>query len=192
MAIKINLMPKKENGPGGGGQKQPFYFSIIFVFFIASALIFIGVYSYGNFFLKKQLDANRVKSARIQEDISKSVSQEDLPAVVSAIVKGENISSILSSHLYGSNIYAFLERVTVKSTIYNKFTYKINADKTINVSLAGEADSFNALAKQLLVFKKSKEIKEIVFDGGSIAKNSKISFSVDLLLSSSLVVTALK
>lgn len=180
MAIKINLMPQRENGAAAGKPPRPFYFFIAAVFFIASFLIYSGIYSYNAFFLKKQLNIIEKQNTDIQENISKTATAEELSTVVAAVTKGESIRSILSGHLYASKIYELLENLTIKTVLYDKFSEKINNDNTISVSISGETDSFSALAKQLMIFKKSKEIKEIIFKEAAVGKNGKVLFSIVL------------
>lgn len=187
MAIKINLMPQKESGAAGGKPRMPFYSLIVFVFFAISSLAYLGIYSYNAFFLKKQLGIIEKKSADIQEEISKSATAEELSAVANAIVKGKSVKSILSAHFYGSKIFELLEKLTIKSVSYSKFSEKISNDNTVIVSISGEADSYSALAKQLIIFKKSKEIKEIIFKEAAVGKNAKVLFSVVLSLDLKLI-----
>lgn len=182
-------MPRKEGAVPGAEAQTPFYSLIIFVLFVICLLVYAGIYSYNTFFLKKQLDVAEKKNAEIQDMIAKSVTPEDSLAVIAAIAKGKSIQPILSAHVYGSKIYELLEKVTIRSVSYNKFTEKDNEDKTISVSINGETDSFSSLAKQLIIFKKTKEVKEIIFMEASMGKSGKISFSFVLVLDSNLVIT---
>lgn len=187
MAIKINLMPKKEQDVSGGEAGRPFYFSIVLVIFAISSLAYLGIYSYNTFFLKKQLGAAEKKNADIQREIDNSATAEDLSATIVAITKGKSVRSILSAHYYGSNIYELLEKLSIKNISYNKFSQKIIGDNAIDVSVSGEADSYNTLAKQLIVFKKSKEIKGIVFKEASMGKDAKVPFSVILTFDQNII-----
>ncbi|MDP3057590.1 MAG: DUF5011 domain-containing protein [bacterium] len=187
MAIKINLMPRKEDVTARGESRRPFYFSIILIFLIISFIVYLGIYSYNTFFLKKQLNTVEEESADIQEKISKISTTEELSAVAAAVTKGKSIKSILSNHFYGSKIYELLEKLTIKSVSYDKFSEKIGADNMINVSLSGKADSYNALAKQLIIFKKSKEIKDVIFSEATLEKNAKVAFSLNLSLDSKII-----
>lgn len=189
MAIKINLMPKKEGSSPEGEAQMPFYSLIVFVFFAISLLVYLGIYSYNTFFLKKQLDVAEKQNADIQSMISKSLTEEDALAVGAAIVKGKSIQTILSAHLYGSKIYELLEKITIKNVSYNKFSEKINNDNTISLFVDGEADSFNALSKQLIILKKTKEINEIIFLEALMGKNAKVAFSLILKFDSKLITT---
>lgn len=192
MAIKINLMPKKEASASSGESQQPFYSLILLIIFIIAAMVYAGVYYYNAFMLQKQLDDLKKQNAAIQENISKSAAEEEFPVLSAAIVKGKSIQSILSAHFYGSKIYQLLEKITIKSIKYDKFSQKINSDDTIGVTLSGEAESFAALTKQLIVYKKTKEIKEINFSGASINKNGKAAFTIDLTFNSDLAIVVSK
>lgn len=173
-------MPKRERNTIGGESRRPFYFLIILIFSIISFVIYLGIYSYNTFFLKKQLDAVEKKSADIQEKISKTSTAEELSTVAAAVTKGKSIKAILSDHLYGSKIYELLEKLTIKSVSYDKFSEKISNNNVVSVSLSGKADSYSALAKQLIIFKKSKEVKEVIFNEATLEKNAKVAFSVGL------------
>ncbi len=184
MAIKINLMPKKEDTAVRNRQQQSFYFFVIVIFFIISLLGYLGIYYYNNILLKKQLEVVEKKNAEIQEEILRSATAEEFSTMTAAIVKGNNIRLILSTRLYVSMIYELLEKLTLKSILYNKFSEKNNDDNTIVVSIEGEADNFNELAKQLVIFKNSKEIKEVIFSEAVVDKNSKVVFLFVLKLDS--------
>lgn len=180
-------MPRKEDLTARGESQRPFYFSIILIFLFISFAAYLGIYSYNTFFLQKQLDTVEKESADIQEKISKISTTEELSTVASAVTKGKSIKSILSDHLYGSKIYELLEKLTIKSVSYDKFSEKISDNNMINVSLSGKADSYNALAKQLIIFKKSKEIKDVVFSEAILEKNAKVAFSVNLSFDTKLI-----
>lgn len=187
MAIKINLMPQKENVASAGKTGTPFYFLIIFVLFVICFLAYLGIYSYNTFFLKKQLDNAEKQGANVQDMIARSISPEDSLAVTAAITKGKSVQVILSDHVYMSKIYELLEKITIKGVSYNSFSEKDNNDDTISVSVGGEAESYNMLAKQLMILKKTKEIADIVFLEASVEKDGKISFSYVLFFNSNVV-----
>lgn len=185
-------MPQKEVSALNGEWRRSFYFLILLIFFVISAMICGGVYYYNTFMLQKQLDVLEKQNAAIQEKIVKSATEEEFSALASAVIKGKSVKSILSAHFYGSKIYELLEKTTVKSVVYDKFSQKINSDSMIVVTLSGEAESFSALTKQLIVYKKTKEIKKINFNEASVNKNGKASFTVDLTFDSDLAIIVLK
>lgn len=188
MAVKINLMPKKEVSKADETSGRPLYFLLISAIFLISALIFAGIYYYNYFYLKKQLDTVEKKREIVQNEIIKSSTEEEFNEISAAIVKGKSIRSILSAHLYNSKIYDLLEKLTIKSVSYHKFTEKIGKDGVIIATIAGEADNYKSLAKQLMIFKKSKEIKDIVFKEASVEKNARVAFSVILSFDSKLII----
>jgi len=180
-------MPRKNDGYPDGESRRPFYFLVVFIIFVITSLIYLGIYSYSTFFLNKQLDTVDKKSSDIQEEISKIATSEELSTVSTAVTKGKSIRSLLSAHLYESKIFELLEKLSIKSVSYNKFSEEINADNTIKVSITGEAESFKALAKQLVIFKKFEGIKEITFNEATVGKNAKVSFSIVLNFDSKLI-----
>lgn len=179
MAIKINLMPKQEADPAEQTQTRPFYFAIVLVIFAISLLAFAVIYYYNNFLLKKQLTDLEKQDTEIQGQISSVATSEELSALNAAILKGENTKSILSNHYYTSRLFGLLESLTIKSVSYGTFSEKVDSG-IIKLSFAGFADSFNALAKQLIVFKKSKDIKNVNFNNATSGKDGKITFSMIL------------
>lgn len=187
MAVKINLMPQKVGVAIEANAKMPFYSLIIIIVFFLCVFIFSGIYLYNNIILKKQLDIINENNSEIQENISKAISQEESATVISAISKGKSIRSILSSHVYETKIYDLLESVTIKGVSYNDFSEKESKENIISVSINGKAESFNALAKQLMILKKTSEIKDIVFTDATMEKDAKVSFSYSLSFDSKLL-----
>lgn len=180
-------MPRKQEDGAEKEVRRPFYFLIIFVVFAICSVVYLGIYSYNTFFLKKQLDAAEQKNADIQREIDRSATAEDLSATTIAIMKGKSIRSILLAHFYSSNIYELLEKLTIKNISYNKFSEKIIGGNMIEISVSGEADGYNTLAKQLIVFKKSKEIKGIIFKEASMAKDAKVPFVIILTFEKNII-----
>lgn len=193
MAIKINLMPRKESEAAeGGGHSWPNYLTLSLDLFVICLIIFSGIYYYDTFVLQKKLDSLEKQNTEIQDNISRAGTAEELSRMVDAVSKGKNIQTILGAHLYGSKIYELLEKITIKGVTYGKFSEKINSDKTISVSLSGQVDSYRTLTKQLMVMKKTKEIKNITFNEALIDKDGQVSFKVDLAFSANFITLALK
>jgi hypothetical protein len=189
MAIKINLMPRKDSEATGETQKQPFYFVIVIVFFMICSLVYAGIYSYNTFYLKKQLEAVEKQNNDIQESISMTATPKELGAISTVVLKGKNIQSILTNHLYNSKIYELLESLTIKSVQYKSLSVENNNAGTIVVSITGEAESYNALAKQLIVFKRSKDINEVIFNDAASEKSAKVTFAITLNFDTKIILT---
>lgn len=184
-------MPNKGNESRTEEIQRPFYFTIVSVFLIIAVIAYLGIFAYNNFFLKKQLEDAQRKNTELQEKISQSsASAENFSQIVAVVAKGKSIQSILLAHPYMSKIYALLEGATIKNLSYNKFSAKISEDNTVSVTIAGEAESYRALARQLTLFQKSKEIKEVIFKEAQQSKNGKTSFSVDLIFNSNSIISS--
>lgn len=187
MAIKINLMPKNDGEKNKETGRRPFYFSLSFGFLILCILVFSGIYSYNNFFLKKNLENAENKNQKLQDEISGSSASKTSSSVITAVVKGKSIKALLSAHPYWVKIYELLEKITIKGVSYVKFSAEIKEGSAINIKISGSAESYETLAKQLIVFKKTKEVKEVIFKEAVGGKEGKVSFAVELNFDSNLV-----
>lgn len=191
MAIKINLMPDTADRRREAGSKLPIYLLISLVIFLISVLALAGIFGYRKFFLERRLVAAENKNVELQGDISEVLNSKDSRLVINSVVKGKSIKTILAAHPYATNIYAFMEGVTIKSVLYDKLSLEVK-DKSVSANISGSADSYKALAKQLIILKKKKEVKEIIFKEAAGNKDGRIGFTIELLLDSSLIFPDLK
>lgn len=178
MAVKINLMPKKAGKSFVQRGHGSFFYFLVSVFFIISLAAFSIMFVWKTYFLKNDLFESKAKYDALNAEISEKIKSPSL----AANMKASSIEKILANHLYPSKFYRLLESLTLKNVYYKDFSLDATVVKndSVQVKIGGEADSFNALAKQLEIFRGSKDVAGVYFDNAQMNKNGKIDFSVEL------------
>lgn len=94
---------------------------------------------------------------------------------------------LLNNHVASSLLFEALQNMTVKAVQFKEFNYKTADSPFIEVTMRGEATSYNAIALQSVVFKKNKYIRNALFsdmdlnDKGNITFNFKAEVDRDLV-----------
>lgn len=178
MSVKINLMPKKSGEGFGQRERRPFFYFFAFIFFAISLAAFSLMFVWQNYFFKNDLLESKAKNDALDAEISEKMKSPSL----TANMKANSAVKILANHLYTSKFYRLLESLTLKNIFYKDFSLNVTVVKNdiAQVKISGEADSFNALAKQLEIFHGSKDITDVSFSNAQMNKDGKIDFSVGL------------
>ncbi len=90
--------------------------------------------------------------------------------------KIETIKKILGKRLHASPIFSILEEKTLENARWTDFSYTLDAGGG-NLSLSGEARSFNSVALQSDVFGKEKLFKNQLISGFTLEKTGNVSFN---------------
>lgn len=122
-------------------------FLITFVLFIASIAAAGGVYLYGQYVNqaivegKKQLDRNEnaFDPTTIQEltRLNDRISSADI---------------LIKQHMAVSNLFAVLSDTTLKNVRFNDFSYAKAGDGKVNITMKGQATSYETVALQSRAF----------------------------------------
>jgi hypothetical protein len=94
-------------------------------------------------------------------------------------------NQLLDSHIVISPIFAALEKNTLKSIQFTKFSYALASDKgNVNVRMSGKARDYASIALQSDQFSKVREIKDPIFSNLVLDERTglvafDLSFSVD-------------
>ncbi len=76
------------------------------------------------------------------------------------------VNDLLNKHIYWSNFFSFLERNTLPNVFYQEFS----GDTSGEYLLKARTDSFDSMAKQLKIFRRSSEVIEVSSEGGEMIK----------------------
>lgn len=178
MAVKINLMPKKSGESFGRREYGSSFYFLASIFFAISLAAFSLMFIWQTYFLKKDFLDSKAKNDALNADISEKMKS---PSLV-ANMKANSVGKILANHSYPTNFYRLFESLTLKNISYKYFSLDatVAENDIVQVKVSGEADSFNALAKQLEIFRESGDIIGVSFDGAQVNKDGKTDFSVGL------------
>jgi hypothetical protein len=149
------------------------------MFFWLSLLTLLAIV--GSFFGLTYLTAQRQKE---YNSLNAQLAQEETPdqkaleiSVLGYKQKLQDFSKVLNAHTSSSRFFTSLEQLVYPNVYFDNLILN-PMDRTAVIS--GKVDSFQSLAKQVVVFKKATQ----VFDGATLAKidmgsDGKIEFTIN-------------
>ena len=90
--------------------------------------------------------------------------------------KIEAAKGIIKNHVAASRIFDFLENNTLTSVRFKSLSYKFDRKGQVEITMAGEAKSFSAVALQSDVFGGQKIVKDPVFDNLDLDESGNVTF----------------
>lgn len=92
-------------------------------------------------------------------------------------IRLESAKSLLAQHRAISPLFALLERETLATVRFTKFSFSEALEGGVRLALGGEAVSFNAVALQSDVFSKNGSFLNPVFSDFDVDKSGTVHFS---------------
>lgn len=170
----IELIPKeirKEYKP----KKQLFILGASIFFFL---LVFLGGFINVRLYQKskeKELKDVQNKLKTTVQEIDNLKTEKDKALVLQKEL-GE-IKNLLERHIYWTKLFSILERLTIDTVNYNS----IAGSNDGRVKLSAQGEGYLSVARQLLAFQETKEVKEVEIKGASKDEEGKISFKIELI-----------
>jgi len=131
-----------------------------------------------------------VKNSFQREDIKKEIvalqtvgtiqQKEDEKTVINYQKKISDFADLLNNHEFASNAFAFMEAETMPNIWFKQFSLD---EKNAGIQLSGEADSMDALSRQVAVFEKNKYVINIATLNSSLGDSARVAFNINLSLS---------
>ncbi len=167
--MDITLIPKKQVQPFFGGKMT---FLKIIPFYLVLAAAYGGLYYYE----QKLLVEKEGVDAEIQKIIQeRKIETEEKVLLLDKQLK--NLGNLLGSHIYVSRALALLEETAHPKAQFKSFS--VDAGKA-TMELAVSAESYLALAKQIVNFQTSPDILKAEITGISINPDGKVDFQAIL------------
>lgn len=149
--------------------------------FFSIALLIVTSFIYaGQLLYKKKLASN--ENAIIRE-ISEKKSSLGSAALVNIKDFDQRISKIdnnLAQRVYPNDVLAYIEDFLVKNVYIDSYEYE---DSKQEVALNVVADNYNAIASQILNFKKSGKFSNVDISSTNRTEDGKITFTLTMILS---------
>jgi len=169
--MAIEIIPKEAVRPSPW-QNILLYFCIFLLLF--SILGYFAL----DYFVKK---ADR-KLQELSEELTKARTPQQI-ALEKEILdyrdKIEDFSPLLIAHQKSSNFFDSLEKITHPKVFFSE----LNLDTKVNrVRLFGQAENFQILGQQLLIFQKAEFIQNLILSEVKIEEEGKIGFTFDFSL----------
>lgn len=149
------------------------------VFFTISAAVFVlSLIAAGGVFFYQKVLANRLVKMNNNLVAARAAFE---PAFIEELqrmdIRLETAKSLLAQHRAVSPIFALLERETLATVRFTKFSFSEAQEDGVRLAIAGEAASFNAVALQSDVFAKNGNFLNSVFSDFDVDKSGIVHFS---------------
>jgi len=172
--LQATFMPRQSAVQGGyagpKGQRSLFLIVSVAIFVLVLAA-WGGLYFYRDYIT----DSNKEKQAQIQKAIDNF--EPELTAELTTIKNRMDAGkTLLENHKAVSLFFSLLEINTVQVLRFKEMSYAMSADKKIQISLKGEARSYNAIAYQSDWFSKLEPIKNPVFSNLVLDAKGNVGF----------------
>lgn len=95
-----------------------------------------------------------------------------------------NAQKLLTSHVSASKLFDFLEKDTYQKIYYTSLNFSLDEK---SIKLGGIANDYDALSKQLELFRQAPEIDNVFLDDSRLSDQGGISFSITLVFKSELI-----
>ena len=162
------------------------FFTILSIFiFFTVVLASGGVYFY-QISLTNQAD-------QMAKDLSIAQNRFE-PTLISKLQQLDkrlnSANQILTKHVAVSPVFDLLQKVTLKTIRYSKFSYTLGdtASSKINITMTGQAIGYRSIALQSDVFTKySQDIIDPVFSNLSLDAKNNVVFNLDFSINPSFV-----
>jgi hypothetical protein len=185
-SIPTSFVPKQPVSPGNKRYSAGTNVLLIISLVVLGIAVFIsaGVFLYSAYLASvEKTKGDELVSAQ------NSVSADTLTQFIRLRDRLNASKTILSQHVMLSQFFSLLENITVQNVHFSSLQVTVAADRSAQISMLGEARSFNALAAESSTFAAQKNIKSAIFSGIAVdSKTGTVTFTVNAALAPGLVV----
>ena len=164
-------IPKAPFGGRIGDAKWPFVFSILI--FLAVLAVWAALY-----FLNQNIDSKISDLDQQTKNLQTSENDQATTRIIGLEKEINDAKKLLASHVYSSKGFGALESLTLPNVQLNNLNLDIKGGKA---SFGGRTETYNSLARQMLVFENATStVRGINVSGISLNQSGGIGFSMNL------------
>lgn len=149
--------------------------------FIATALLYGGLYFYNNLLLSQIEEAGKQL-----EEARSAILPEKIKELLDANARIATVNGLLEKHVVNSKMLVLLGDLAVTKLQFNDFVYTSKNGSPV-LKINGEVQTYNALAQQKEILMKNEYIKNPVFSNLSLSDNGNIKFQLTASIDMNLV-----
>lgn len=184
--FQTSFIPKKTETvkPKRSGSSFGLINTISFVLLIMSIIMAGGVYFY------RDNLATRVQEMQVSLNRARNIFEPSLLEELRILDKRMKAArEILQGHIAVSPIFNILQDTTLPNIRYINFQYELSLanPNLVQVSMTGEATSYDAITLQADLFNRNRFIRNPIFSNFSLNRNGLIDFDLSFDVSRSLV-----
>lgn len=149
------------------------------VVFLTSLILSGGIFLYQGY-LKNTIKNSAIVLEREKANFEPALMQELFDLDMKLNLSGE----ILDKHISPLPIFDLVEKLTLKNTQFDSFSYKVDASGKVFVEMSGVTGSYNDVALQSNILAKDSYISDIIFSDLSVEEDNRVSFRVNFSVDS--------
>lgn len=150
------------------------------IFYFTMSLLIAAVFCYFVFLTKNSFQRRDIEKIDVAlQTVGTEQQKEYEKDVLDYQEKISGFMSLLENHEFASNVFAFMQTETMPNIWFKQFSLD---KKNSSVQLSGEADSMDALSRQVLDFEKNKYVKNITVLNSSLGSSARTDFNISLAL----------
>lgn len=151
--------------------------TIISIFIFFTVVIVTGALYFYNKILVKDI-------TKMETDLNLAKNRFEPSKIVQLQVLNKRLKAsneILSKHIAISPIFEALQKITMKTVSYTKFSYELGEEKNakINIKMNGIAKGYKSVALQSDLFTKNKNLVDPVFSNLSLDDEGNVIFELN-------------
>jgi hypothetical protein len=158
-------------------------------FVILAVLVFLTVVlAFGGLYLYKNILTKNITAKKEQLDRANQRFEIDRINELKLLDKRLKAGSkVLDKHISISPIFEILQKITMKTVRYTKFSYEITDKDEILIKMNGQALGYRYIALQADLFSEEKNLINPVFSNLTLDDKSNVNFDLSFSVDPSLV-----
>lgn len=177
--LKLSVLPSFKSPTSESEVKEakwPLVAVILLAVLVLAGWLVLGYYKKS---LENQIGAMDSKIVGLQSNENKDSAQKIKQLQQDLKMAGP----LLNEHIFSSSALQFLQESTLPQVRYTDFNLKIDGAV---MSVSGEAQTYNVLAKQIAIFNGNKMITNVTVDKVALSQAGGVSFHLTISLNPSL------
>lgn len=168
--------------PGLGGRSVHFLAIAAIIFFCATAALAAAAFFYQSHLVRsiEKMDAALAAA-------KKSFEPEFIEAASRLGARIDGARELLHRHRALSPLFDILEKKTLENVRFRNFDFTAENEQSIELSMTGEARSFNAVALQSDVFGAERAFKDPVFSNFTLNESGDVVFNFTAVIDQELL-----
>ncbi|MFZ2149831.1 MAG: hypothetical protein WAV15_01580 [Minisyncoccia bacterium] len=157
---------------------------------ISLLLLFTVLLASGGLYFYKGIAAKRI--AKMENDLTLAQNRFEPSKISELQVLDKRLrasSEILANHISITPIFELLEKTTMKTVGFTRFTYTLedDQDSVVSVQMSGVAVGYRSIALQSDIFAQNKNMIDPIFSNLTLDNDGNVVFDLDFSVDSNFV-----
>ncbi|HEY4513222.1 MAG TPA: hypothetical protein VJH06_01780 [Candidatus Paceibacterota bacterium] len=184
--FQTSFIPKKPMVPERAQSSRP----IGLLFVLSLLILFAVIVATGSLYFYKSALQKNISGMEETLNLAKYRFEPARIAELQVLDKRLRASNeILSKHMAITPVFEALEKITLKTVRYTKFSYDLASDNgsTVDIKMSGQAIGYRSVALQADLFTKNKNLIDPVFSNLTLDNSGNVLFDLEFSVEPSFI-----